>query len=415
MSRPRMKPGEHGEIAMVPRADGTWLARTYVRNADGRRPRIAAVGPTKGAAKRALERKLEERQDPGTGSMGPTTTVSELATFWLQHRAVHGKSRGRGSVRKQTLAAYNDAITCVVLPALGELRLSEVTVNLLDSAFGKVETGSDGGGPRRLVVGRSTMQARSVMTQMLDLAVRYGGIPSNPMLTVEPTSRPTRRGRDLHHLTVTQAIELRGLVRRETMRSTGRRMPNRDLEEWVDVVLGTGCRNGEVLALRWLDLDLVSPTPTAHVCGTVVEPRGDYVKHVHRQGETKSSSVRTLILPQHLVGLLAARAERAGHARPEDPVFATAKGNWISPANIRARLRRAVAARPDLRGTSPHTLRRTVGTLVAHESGLDAARDQLGHSDPSVTFQHYVARRTVAPDLRDILDAFFGPRPSVDK
>ena len=185
-------------------------------------------------------------------------------------------------------------------------------------------------------------------------------------------------------------------------------MPKRDLEEWVDVVLATGYQDGEVLALRWLDLDLVSPTPTAHVCGTVVEPRGDYVKHIHRQGETKSISGRTLILPQHLVDLFAARAMRGGHTRPEDPVVATAKGNWVSPSTIRARLRRAVAARPDLQGTSPHTLRRTVGTLVAHERGLDAARDQLGHSDPSVTFQHYVARRTVAPDLRDILDAFFG-------
>ncbi len=98
-------------------------------------------------------------------------------------------------------------------------------------------------------------------------------------------------------------------------------MPKRDLEEWVDVVLATGYRNGEVLALRWLDLDLVSPTPTAHVCGTVVEPRGDYVKHIHRQGETKSISGRTLILPQHLVDLFGARAMRGGHTRPEDPVF----------------------------------------------------------------------------------------------
>lgn len=59
-----------------------------------------------------------------------------------------------------------------------------------------------------------------------------------------------------------------------------------------------------------------------------------------------------------------------------------------------------------LRGTTPHTLRRTVGTLVAHEVGLDAARDLLGHSDPSVTFQHYTGRRKVAPDVRDVLNLF---------
>ena len=52
-----------------------------------------------------------------------------------------------------------------------------------------------------------------------------------------------------------------------------------------------------------------------------------------------------------------------------------------------------------------------MGTLIAHTVGLDAAREQLGHSDPSVTYQHYVAPRLLAPDLRDVLDAFFAEWP----
>ena len=77
------------------------------------------------------------------------------------------------------------------------------------------------------------------------------------------------------------------------------------------------------------------------------------------------------------------------------------------PNNIRTRLRQAVSGISDLEGTTPHTLRRTVGTLVAHEAGLDATREQLGHSDPSVTYQRYVAARRIAPDLRPLLDRFF--------
>lgn len=42
-------------------------------------------------------------------------------------------------------------------------------------------------------------------------------------------------------------------------------------------------------------------------------------------------------------------------------------------------------------GVSAHTLRRTVSALVAHSAGLDAARDVLGHRDPSVTARHDVA------------------------
>ena len=77
------------------------------------------------------------------------------------------------------------------------------------------------------------------------------------------------------------------------------------------------------------------------------------------------------------------------------------------PHNIRTRLRQAVSGISELEGTTPHTLRRTVGTLVAHEAGLDATREQLGHSDPSVTYQRYVAARRIAPDLRPVLDQFF--------
>ena len=43
---------------------------------------------------------------------------------------------------------------------------------------------------------------------------------------------------------------------------------------------------------------------------------------------------------------------------------------------------------------------------MAHGAGLDATREQLGQSDPGVTYQHYVAARSVAPDLRPVLDRF---------
>ena len=73
------------------------------------------------------------------------------------------------------------------------------------------------------------------------------------------------------------------------------------------------------------------------------------------------------------------------------------------------------AGSPDeIGGTSFHTLRRTVGTLIAHEVSLDAAREQLGHRDPSVTYQHYVGRRAVAPDVREVLDRLLADLPPDD-
>ena len=76
------------------------------------------------------------------------------------------------------------------------------------------------------------------------------------------------------------------------------------------------------------------------------------------------------------------------------------------PNNVRTKPRGVVTGTP-LAGVSPHTLRRTVGTLVAHGAGLDAARDVLGHRDPSVTARHYVADTDRVIDVRQSLDPIF--------
>jgi len=88
------------------------------------------------------------------------------------------------------------------------------------------------------------------------------------------------------------------------------------------------------------------------------------------------------------------------------PVFAHAGGGWLWPNNVRTKLRGVVAGTPWV-GVSPHRLRRTVGTVVAHGAGLDAARDVLGHSDPSATSRHYIADTGRVIDVRSTRDPIF--------
>jgi integrase len=153
------------------------------------------------------------------------------------------------------------------------------------------------------------------------------------------------------------------------------------------------------------------------VRGTLIEPRTGFVDQLCRQDTTKNHEDRILILPDAVADMLRDRLDRLPASAPEQPVFASATGNWLSPANLRTRLRhaiqRAVAhdsqADRALPGVTFHTLRRTVGTLIAHEVSLDAAREQLGHRDPSVTYQHYVGKRPTAPDLRTTLELLLQP------
>ncbi len=375
-----------------------WQARVRIRDVDGRVREATALGDTKGAAERALKRRLAARRPVVPSEIRASMTIDDLGRFWLQHREKHGKKGKKGALRPSTIGAYEAAFRTVISPALGGYRISEMRIGVLERAFAEIESS-----------GRSTAQARSVLTQMLGLAVQREVVASNPMKDVE---RERREDHEVHALTVEQVRHLRQVLDPTARRKPNVRGPNRDLPEVVDFILGTGCRIGEAMAVRWRDVDLSGDPPIVHVCGTLIEPRGAYVEKIFRQPKPKSGDSRTLLLPDHVVDVLTERCKRSQWRRLDDPVFASnASGSWVWPANIRTRLREATVAVQGLVGISPHTLRRSVGTLIAHERGTDAARDQLGHQDASVTGTFYVAKRLMAPDLRDVLDQFFVGTP----
>lgn len=416
MPQIRIPRGSHGDITIKQLADGRWAARAQVRDIDGRVRSVRATAKTKSSANRLLERRLTERVDPSITGVNGDTTFEELAELWLQHRKDHGKVKTKGLLAPQTLATYETDIKQVILPAIGQVRVREATIPFLDRLFADVEHGRRHGNYSARTGGRSTRQLRVVLGGMLALAVAHGALLSNPIRDVSQSSRQSNP--EVKYLTVEQARRLRARVHRRALRIPDRRMPNHDLEEFVDLLLGTGCREGEALAIRPVDLtDLHGPTPTVHICGTVIEPRKGYIDQLHRQNRTKTGDDRRLILPDAVAIMLRTRLERTPPSTPESPVFASSTGNWLSPANLRTRLRTALDRVPELPdpldptlpGTTLHTLRRTVGTLIAHEVSLDAARDQLGHRDPSITFRHYVGKRLVAPDLRATLNQFFEP------
>ncbi|WP_370289055.1 tyrosine-type recombinase/integrase [Nocardioides sp.] len=390
--RPRQSVGTHGSISFRPKADG-YMARTRVRDRDGRTREVTATGKTKGSAERALKAKLEVRRPSTPAGLQGSMTMTAAADYWFDYRASTGRAGQRTPIKPQTLATYKNAMRLAVLPALGGLRLDEVSVPLLDEVLRDLEA-----------AGTSTMQARSILNQIFGLAVRHGVMSVNPMSMIE---KPARENGEIEILTIEQVHVLRHVVRPDVTRKGNSKKPNGDLRDVVDGLLGTGCRIGELLSLHWDDIDLESATPTAHIAATLVEPRKEFGGQLTRQESTKSRGQRTLILPDELVDVLNRRRDTSRYDRANDPVFASSKGTYLWPNNIRTRLRAALEPCDSLVGTTPHTLRRSVATLIAHTDGFEAAREQLGHAATGTTARYYVAPRVVAPDVRKTLSKFF--------
>lgn len=95
---------------------------------------------------------------------------------------------------------------------------------------------------------------------------------------------------------------------------------------------------------------------------------------------------------------------------PHDAIFASRRGTWLSPPNVR-RQWRAARADTGLEWVTPHTFRKTVATLIDREASTDSAAAQLGHGSNEITKKHYIVKAALAPDSSAILEQL-GGRPT---
>jgi integrase len=164
-------------------------------------------------------------------------------------------------------------------------------------------------------------------------------------------------------------------------------------------MLATGLRIGEASAVLWNALDL--DEGTVEVRGTTVRIRG---KGLMVKPSAKSpAGWRKLKLPQWAVDMLRLRSETTWSTLTEvpltdggvwhsSPVFPAPNGGLRDPSNTQAHLRELFDFCGGYDLTS-HNFRKTVASLM-DDAGLPtrAASDQLGHSQVSMTQNHYFGR-----------------------
>jgi integrase len=162
-------------------------------------------------------------------------------------------------------------------------------------------------------------------------------------------------------------------------------------------------RRGELLALRWEDVDLTERVLT--VAGSVVRLKG---AGLVRQDTTKGGGARSVPLPQFAVDALHRR--KGEQQRPDEAgvIFPSSAGTLRDPDNFGKQWRevRDSLGLPDV---SSHSFRKIVATLI-DDSGLSArvGADQLGHPRPSMTQDVYMSRGHVHTEVAAVLDRAVG-------
>src|SRR5687767_1677795 len=168
MGRPPLALGTAGAVRFYKTATG-YRARVLMRDYDGAVRAVERRGPTKAAAERALKTTLRDRSPVhASGEVTADSRVSALAEVWYA---------GLGDLSPVTMQAYRDRLDRQILPALGQLRLRELSIGVLDRHL-------------RLVAekhGVSTARTcRSVLSGMCTLAARHDALTQNPVRAVGP-------------------------------------------------------------------------------------------------------------------------------------------------------------------------------------------------------------------------------------
>ncbi|MDO4919894.1 site-specific integrase [Kocuria sp.] len=386
MPRERLPIGAMGKITVTHLQPGQWQARAWIRDKDGVRRRIAAHGATSGKAQTALKAKAATRVPPSAGALKATTTLTTASRMWLEHL----------DVKHATRAGYEKTVRVHIVPLIGaltvgEVKTSQVRAFLQTVAEPREQDGETVGGPT------AAKHAKVALSQILGMCVSDDVIPHNP---VGAAALPRGKRAAVVALSPSDVQAVRDtVVAWGKVKAPG---PPRNaplLLDVFDVLAGTGCRPGEVLALRWEDVDLRAGV--VRITGTITRTKDGLIRQETPKTET---STRGVTVPAFVVQVL-----RLRYLRAEDKtggVFTTRNGTYYELSNIHRLWRQARGERWE--HVSFKHYRQAVATLISRAEGAEAAAGQLGHAGPEVTRRYYIERDGLV-DFSAVVEAFAPP------
>jgi integrase len=366
-----------GHVFRVERARGpAWYAK--YRLPDGRQVQ-KKLGPawtdrgrppagyfTKRLAEAWLRELLEDaRRGTLPGMVRTGATFADAAAEYLRY-IEHDRGRKPSTVR-----GYRSAINAHLLPAFGQLPVEAVTAEVIErwvATFdGSVRTRN-----------KLLIQLHGILGR----AKKAYGLRVNAAAEVEKF--PQRASGDIE---VFSPEEVWALVRAAASEQDG--------AIYLTAAF-TGLRMGELLALRWRDIDFA---------GDTLRVRASY--YLGQLTTTKSGKVRSVPLAPGVAKVLAQLGRREHWTGDDDLVFCGMAGGYLDGSALRRRYKLALAA-ASLRPLRFHDLRHTFGTRMIAKADIRRVQEWMGHADIQTTMRylHYAPR---SEDAALVAEAFALP------
>lgn len=376
MDRPARPPSGH--VFRADRKRGpVWYGK--YRLPDGRQ-RQKKLGPawsgrgrppsgyyTKRVAEDWLRMTLDQaRRGDLPGMVLTGATFTDAAAEWLRY-----VEQDR-DCKPSTLVDYRSVLEAHLLPAFGDLRLEDITTRSIETWRSRL-----GGEREKPLSNRTRNKALTILGGVLERARKVYGLQSNPARDVEKL----RERYDATSFAFYSPEEVQSLARAA--------MSEQDSALFLTAAF-TGMRRGELIALRWREVDFER---------AAIRVSASFSNRELTQ--PKSGHARVVPMIPELAAALARLGQRDNYTGPDDLVFAGERGVFLDGSALR---RRFVAAQKQarLRPIRFHDLRHTFGTLaVRGADSIVELQAWMGHAEVRTTmrYTHYQEQQGAAKRL----------------
>ncbi len=346
----------NGEGSITRRKDGLYMARYTVQTATGSK-RKAIYGKTRQEVSEKLNKALADR-DGGLVFDAENLTVGEYLDRWLRDSV-------QGSVRASTYKSYSHQVRRYLKPSLGRMKLRKLSPMHVQGMYREMQD--------RGLAARTVQYAHAVLNRALKQARRWGMVSHNVAEDVDPPQ--------------VKREEIRPLNRDQT-RVLMKTAEGHRLEALYIVAVHTGMRPGEMLALKWDDVDFDSETLQLNRALSDGEFTAPKTARSRRQIKLTNGSLRAL--RAHRKRQLEERMQRAGLWRDHGLVFPSSVGTPLSHRNVVRAFKELLKRAGLSQAFRLYDLRHTCATLLLSRNVHPKyVQELLGHRSIALTLDTY--------------------------
>ena len=344
------------------KSDEKWVGSITLEN----RKRKVFYGKTRKEVQEKLKVALREQQQ-GTLVTTPRQTLAQFLTDWLENSQ-------KQSVRPRTYERYEELIRLHIVPVLGRYELQKLSAQHLQAFYAK----KAGEGLSATTINHF----HNVLHKALDTAVKWNLVARNVCDLVSP---PRRKQFEVQSLTLEQVHKLLAVVEGHYM------------EALFKLALATGLRRGELMGLKWQDINFDTGVLQVRRILSRVPTKMPGKGYVEAEPKTQKSRCSIVIAPFALEALKLHRERQRGAKlkvgsawQDHDYVFCTSVGTHLNPTRDildQLKLLLEKAGLPDIRF---HDLRHSAATLLL-SVGVHpkVVQEILGHSQIGITLDVY--------------------------